>query len=167
MRGISVFDLEESRKFLSYDPETGNFTWLRSRGKAKAGSIAGCLNPKGYIQIQFNNVQILAQNLAWYFTYSRPPSKLIDHQNLIRHDNRICNLREATAAENQRNKGIQKNNTSGRKGVWYNKKSKRFVAQSYVGGKRVHLGVHRTIDAASDAYIKWVRENFGEFHRIE
>lgn len=167
MKGVANFEFEASRKFLSYNPDTGHFIWLASKGKAKAGSIAGCLDTEGYVQIQFNKVQIQAHNLAWYFIHSRLPSVLIDHRNLIRHDNRICNLREATAADNQRNKGIQKNNTSGKKGVWHNKKTNRFVAQTYVGGERVHLGVHRTLEAAANAYSIWTKKHFGEFSRSE
>ena len=46
--------LEELKQYLSYDPETGVFTWVKSAGKnCKAGHVAGTVLPNGYYQIGF------------------------------------------------------------------------------------------------------------------
>jgi len=64
----------------------------------------------------------------------------IDHKNLIRSDNRICNLRLITKSINQRNINMQKNNTSGFKVVYFDKSRNKWHSEIYINGKRKHLG---------------------------
>ena len=49
---------------------------------------------------------------------------MINHINRIRYDNREINLRKTTSRENQLNRRLQTNNTSGHNGISYNKKNK-------------------------------------------
>lgn len=51
----------------------------------------------------------------------------IDHINHNRFDNRKVNLRKLTPSENQHNKQVNKNNTSGITGISYHKKDKRYI----------------------------------------
>lgn len=53
----------------------------------------------------------------------------VDHKNRDTLDNRICNLRSATIAENNRNKGVTKRNTSGIVGVYSTSNGKKWVAE--------------------------------------
>src|SRR3546814_1707207 len=82
-----------------------------------------------------------------------PPGE-VDHRNGARDDNRWCNLRKATKAQNQANARRRRDNTSGVKGVTWNKARKKWVAQIQAGGKRMSLGGFPTIDAADNAYQK-------------
>jgi hypothetical protein len=50
----------------------------------------------------------------------------VDHINRIRDDDRIENLRWATKQENQENRGMNKNNTSGFKNINWHKSKKRW-----------------------------------------
>ena len=119
----NLIDAPELRRLLSYDPKTGDFRWRVSRGGGvRAGDLAGTLHSGGYWQIYVNNRLYLAHRLAWLYVYGKWPDKGIDHKNGIRTDNRICNLREATASQNGANKGRLTRNTSGFKGVsWISK----------------------------------------------
>lgn len=113
---------------VSYDPETGIFTWVETKRRGFVGKKAGCFCPRdGYIRIRINGKLELAHRLAWNICNpDNPltPQEQIDHINHIRTDNRIRNLRKVTNTENSRNASIGVNNTSGALGVWRGKEKK-------------------------------------------
>jgi len=61
------------------------------------------------------------------------------------------NCKWATRLEQEFNKGMQKNNTTGVKGVAYIKKSKIYYATVTVNRKTIYLGSYRTVAEASIA----------------
>jgi len=63
-----------------------------------------------------------------------------DHRSRDRSDNRRSNLRPATVAQNNRNQGLRKNNTTGFKGVSFDKNRGKFQAGIGLNGKRKALG---------------------------
>ena len=98
---------------MSYDPETGLFRWLTSRGSVKAGSVAGCIHKQsGYKYIRIDGTQHLAARLAHLFMTGRFPKPTIDHINQNRSDNSWRNLREATFQEQRFNQGNRANSAS-------------------------------------------------------
>lgn len=76
------------------------------------------------------------------------PTDQIDHINGDKGDNRIANLREATNAENNRNTGAGQANTSGFKGVCWDKAKGKWRAQIEIDGRGAHLGYFTTPEAA-------------------
>ncbi len=80
-----------------------------------------------------------------------PPGMEADHINRNRLDNRKCNLRACTLAENLRNKGDYRNNTSGVRHVYFNKAEGRFKAIVRINGKQKCLGTFKAKEAAADA----------------
>lgn len=162
----SLFDYELAKDVISYNCNTGDFTWTESRGSIKKGCKAGCIDTEGYVRITLNGVYTTGHALAWFLHYGISANGLIDHINTIKNDNRISNLRIASASGNQQNKRIQRNNTSGAKGVWFNKKDRRFIAQGYVKGVKNHIGTYKTIDEARSAYCEWATKQYGEFARF-
>lgn len=148
----SELTAERLREVLSYNAETGIFTWLVSRGKARVGDVAGKHACNGYWRIKLYGKEYPAHRLAWLYVYGAFPDGPVDHINLDKIDNRIANLREATLAENQHNKSEQKNNTSGFKGVSRLSKNGRWRAEIMLNGKSKYLGSFRTAEEAADAY---------------
>lgn len=71
-----------------------------------------------------------------------------DHRNGNGLDNRICNLRPATQQENCCNQGIQKNNTSGIKGVSWQKSHNKWSVKIKFNGITYHLGYFDDIQEA-------------------
>lgn len=91
----------------------------------------------------------------------------IDHINLNKLDNRRANLRPCTRAENLRNRGLQRNNVSGFKGVSFEKGRDRWRAVIKARQGQLHLGYYQTKAAAYAAYCKAAKEFHGEFARVK
>lgn len=141
------------RALLSYDPKTGEFRWLVSRPNTCIGAIAGKLSAKGYREIRVLGAHYRAQRLAFlYMNGSLPAADLVvDHINGERADNRWCNLRLLSGAENQQNRKLTSRSRTGRLGVAL-VKDKYFVANIRIKGVVHYLGCFKTLDAASSAY---------------
>jgi hypothetical protein len=151
------------KELLNYDPETGVFTWAVKRAAVKPGDIAGCTS-EGYWLIKVHGKMYQAHRLAWLWVHGAFP-EMIDHINGVTSDNRLCNLRAATNSQNQANSRMRVNNTSGHKGVVWDKQCRKWAARINVRNRRLYLGVFDNIDAASAAYSAAAKKYFGEFAR--
>jgi hypothetical protein len=69
------------------------------------------------------------------------------------------NCRWATQTIQSRNTRIQKNNTSGYRGVSFYKNYKMFVVKIDVNRKRIHLGYYKTAVEGAIAYNNYIIEN--------
>ena len=87
----------------------------------------------------------------------------IDHINgdNIR-DNRKINLRLATRSQNNMNRKIQCNNTSGVVGVYYDNTKKKWGAQLGLNKKTIHLGYYDDFDEAVKARKQGEEKYFKE-----
>lgn len=105
-------------------------------------------------------VRLLISDLRIYlhrFLLNAPKGVLIDHINGNPLDNRKCNLRMVTVAQNNMNSAVGINKKSGLpKGVYFrkDKKDKQFTAYLGFMGTRMHLGFFNTAKEAEDAYLK-------------
>jgi hypothetical protein len=80
-----------------------------------------------------------------------------------KNDNRIENLREADQNQQQHNKGLTKSNTSGVKGVSWNKRNEKWEAHLKFEGKKIHVGYFIDIKEAEIAVKKLREQLHGEF----
>jgi hypothetical protein len=90
----------------------------------------------------------------------------VDHIDCDGLNNVRSNLRAATHLENQRNCRISSRNTSGVKGVYWQKATQKWVAQIRVKGRVQRLGSFHTIDEAADAYATASKSFHGDFGRL-
>lgn len=155
------------REMLDYDSQTGVLTWrVRPSQGVRAGSVTGSLRDDGYLGVRIRMQSQLAHRLVWMWTTGDwpPTGHEIDHVNGRRADNRWCNLRLATRAQNQMNRKPN----SGRdlpKGVTLSKRGKPYRAGIAVHGKMTHIGAYSTPEEASAAYKRAAMSAFGEFAR--
>lgn len=92
-----------------------------------------------------------------------PDNKQIDHINHNTLDNRRENLRICTRSNNQMNRGLQSNSTTGYKGVCFDKYKQRFISYLKLNGKQIRFGYCHTPEEAARRYNKAALEMFGEF----
>lgn len=87
----------------------------------------------------------------------------LDHKNRNGLDNRRENLRIASKSQNGCNRGPQRNNTSGFKGVTFHKKSGKWMARITIEGKTHYLGLFLSKEGAAIAYDDAAKRYHGEF----
>ena len=146
--------LADLKKELSYDPETGEFTWIISRRGVRIGTTAGNRNKRGYLSIYFRSIPYKAHRLAWlYLTGADPEHLEVDHRDRVPSNNRANNLRIATGGQNSLNRV--------RKG--YTKRRGKYVARLWHQGKYLHIGTFATAEEAHQAYLDKASELRGEW----
>ncbi|MBX9864654.1 MAG: HNH endonuclease [Hyphomicrobium sp.] len=154
---------EALREALQYDPQTGEFTSRVRRGRLTPGARVGSTHRTGYRTIKLCDQLHQAHRLAWLYVHGEWPPGMLDHINGIKTDNRITNLRVATGSQNNVNRKKLSQNTSGARGVTWNKSSGKWQAALKVNGKCRYLGVFENIEAASAAYRAAAVQQYGEF----
>lgn len=156
---------EQLHKVISYDKDTGHFTWLKCGRGVRPGRRAGTIDVRGYEHIRVEGRTYKAHRLVWLYVHGSLPEAQIDHVNGDCSDNRLCNLRAATNGENQRNRKTFSNSTTGVTGVSWNKRRGKYEAYIKVDGKRKHLGLFDSIERAAAEYSKASKKYHGEFAR--
>jgi len=161
---------------LKYDPQTGYLIWKKRPidhfPDARAFKIwntrwankpAGNKTKHKGIQIRINKKNYIAHRIVWLLAYESYPIDDIDHIDNNPNNNRLSNLRLASKSENQWNTRKHKNNTSGFKGVYFDRRSNRWVSKIMINNKNVYLGSFKSADDAHNAYKKASLSMHGRF----
>jgi hypothetical protein len=169
------------RQILSYDAETGRLVWKRRsleffyNGNNRAERTCRSWNTRyegkeaftcvcnGYKTGAVFGKALTAHRVIWAIVKDHWPTGEIDHVNGNRSDNRIENLRCVSFIENQRNRAIPKNNTSGSCGVYWDKSRDKWKAAIYVNGRAVNLGRFNTFDEA--VFVRKSAEKNNSYHK--
>lgn len=93
------------------------------------------------------------------------PGSQVDHSDGNGLNNQRSNLRFCTPSENRYNQGRQRNNSSGLKGVSWNKKLQKWEVYINKDRKRTRLGFFADKNDAMRAYDKAAAEMHGDFAR--
>lgn len=124
--------------------------------KLKSGRWRACgdkhNHSSGYSHLKIDGKNYLAHRLIWLLTYRTWP-KFIDHIDKNPMNNRIDNLRSATRQENNHNRGMNKNSSSGYPGVSFFKRDNKWMAYIRVNSKQTFLGYFDTPEEAFTAYM--------------
>ena len=157
---------EYIRSRLAYQADTGLFYWVdppKNHPRMK-GYVAGGI-ASGYVLIKVDGRKHKAHRLAWLYSYGVWPDGDIDHKNGCPLDNRLSNLREATASENQANCRRYKGKILP-KGV-RQLPSGCYQARIRIDGVSVSLGTFDTEAEAENAYFHRLSITHGDFARAD
>ncbi len=157
--------LNQARVQELFDYRDGALYWrIRPSNNAKMSEPAGTLRTDGYRAIQVAGRLHFAHRLVWLWHHGEAP-EFLDHIDGNQRNNHIENLRPATSSQNGANSRKPSTNTSGFKGVTWNKAAGRFKAQITVNGRKTHLGYFTDPETAHAAYIDAAKQFHGEFAR--
>lgn len=92
--------------------------------------------------------------------------ELIDHINGNTLDNRKENLRIVNQSQNMMNTRLRSTNTSGYKGVCYDKRWKNWLAHIWKDGEQIYLGCFKDKKLAAKAYNEAAKEYHGEYAKL-
>ena len=158
-------NIDALKSLLRYEPETGLIYWVaKGKGMIKK-KAAGTKLHSGYLGVCIGHKRWQAHRIAWALHHGAWPKDQIDHINGIKTDNRICNLREATNSQNGKNLGLSKANTSGVKGVSFERYTQKWKATIRVDGKSISIGRFNSIEDACNARKLAEQHYFKEWNR--
>ena len=144
---------------------------IRVSQNTRKGDIVGNLNGRngqGYLKFQIDGIDYFVHRIIYYMHHGHIDDTMqIDHIDGNKTNNRIENLRLVTHSQNGHNQKIRKDNTSGVKGVNWNKDVMKFRARIMKNNKSIHLGVFDTLEAAEKAIIEAREKVHGDFARHE
>ena len=150
-----MITIEELNRLFDADFETGVLRWkIRPGRRVKIGDVAGSNHNSGYRHVLTRGHHFLIHRLIWAMANGSFPDNQIDHINGVRDDNRLCNLRAVTPAENSRNMRAPKNNRSGVVGVRLHSPQKwvAYISTEYLGLFPSFEGAIAARQAAEIAY---------------
>jgi hypothetical protein len=164
------------RELLVYEPETGIFWWRRQSNATGptlgvrerwANQRAGALTVQGYSIINVDGERFRSVRLAWLYMTGEWPTNHIDHINGDPADDRWVNLREATRSENMANaKLIRTNNTSGARGVSWNKRLEKWHARVNFERRLYHCGYFNSFEEAVESRDRKAAQLHGAFAQL-
>lgn len=147
-RGLfSLIDVEDSHKLIgvnwcAFQNKAGNIYTYRKDRKRKTGYF----------------MHRIVMNVDDGF--------IVDHKNGNGLDNRKSNLRQCTYSQNIQNSRLKSANSSGYKGVYWNKYVGRWHASICSYGKRIHIDYFDTAEEAHQAYCIMAEKVHGEFAKF-
>ena len=151
---------ERLREIFDYSSSEGML--IRKITDGRGAKPTGINNKKDYRRTYVNSKHYCHHRLVWIWHHGAVNNEiLVDHINRDRHDDRIENLRLATASENNAHRAMSPKNTSGFKGVI--KEHGRWRVQCSINGKRAPYRSFATKEEATACYQKAAAELHGEF----
>ena len=153
---------------LAYSPETG-MCWRANKLTGNWKLVAPGTS-RGYTVLGIGGRNVLLHRIvAEVLLNAGKPltaQQDVDHAEQVdgsHLQDRLINLRICSRSENMRNQQLSGNNTSGYKGVSWNKPNSKWRARIVISGKTQHLGCYHTPEAAAEAYDTAAIQHYGEF----
>lgn len=153
---------------LAYSPETGMCWRVDSRDGNWNLVTPGTMGEYTVLRIGCNQPKLHRIVAEVFLNAGKPlaPQQDVDHIEQVdgsHWQDRLINLRICSRSENNWNRKLSLNNTSGYKGVSWNKPNSKWRVRIKISGKSQHLGYFPTPEAAAEAYDAAAIRHFGEF----
>lgn len=155
----------ELRNQIEYNELTGLWRWRYPYGiqKKNSGWFAGTPDSDGYLRVFIDGKAYSGHVLAWLYVYGEYRLHL-DHENRIKSDNRINNLRPSNKSNNAINSKIRSTNTSGQTGILFRSDRPKKPWLAFI--EKHGVKIRKSFETKEEA-IKWREELqeklFGEF----
>lgn len=142
---------ERLKELFTY--ENGELLWKENKGNVKAGEKAGETPDEetGYRKVMVDGISYRLHRLIWAFHFGVTTDSIKFYDNDRTHTS-IENLRQVTKQEIMQTRHKFKNSSSEHKGVYFNKKTKKWVAQVKHQNKTLYIGSF--VDELS-AHVAW------------
>lgn len=148
---MNIIGHKELKEILDYNPDTGIFTWKKSKIMS-TNAVAGYINHQKYVVISISGKKHQAHRLAWLYVYGKFPNMFIDHINGDRADNRIDNLRDVSNRVNGCNRKIHREGKL--PGCTFLKSSNKWQAQIKQNNVYKYLGCFDSQMEAHQVYME-------------
>ena len=171
---------EELRKLLRYEPETGKLFWRErpreffnkpqystSWNKRFAGNETGIDGNGVDNNVRINRRKYPTNAVIWAIVNGKWPEKIIYNVDMDQYNTKYENLKETELCNLRKRKKLQKNNTSGIKGVSWVMRSKMWKAEIMSNGRTYSLGLFAKKEDAAKAYANASIRYHGEFSRLK
>lgn len=147
---LTLYSLVSMRKDIELDEEDLIELGIKTASVCKTS---------GYLYVVINSKPVLIHKAIM----KPEKGQHVDHRDRNKLNNKRSNLRLATARENSLNQGVRSSNTSGFKGVYFDKKARMWCARIRIGEARLTLGRFYTAELAAEAYNKAAVKHHGDF----
>jgi hypothetical protein len=131
----------------TFEYKNDDLYWRVAGYRSKPGDRAGSTDSNGYRRITVSGKNYYIHRLIYQWHFGVAPT-YVDHIDRNPLNNCIENLRPCTPAQNAQNRKVSMRNTSGVKGLYWNKDKKKWMARIMVQGRRSFLGY---FDSATEA----------------
>lgn len=172
---ISRLESDYESPVMTWKVKPGDERFINIWNSRYAGKVAGgeftpnpeCPESKMWkicIKVSGKKFHVSMHKLKWFYHHGSWPQGEIDHIDGNSLNNRVDNLRVVTRSENMMNTSLYKRNSSGVKGVSYDKSRGKWKAQIQKDCGDVRMAKRfDTIEEAKECYENWCKEIFGEY----
>lgn len=131
-----------------YEYRDGSLFWkVANSNVVKIGDRAGYTTKHGYRKVMINGKQLYEHRVIFFMHNGYMP-KEIDHIDGNKLNNKIENLREVTHSQNAMNVKKLVTNTSGVKGVCWDKARQKWKVRISVNNKCINIGRYDDLELA-------------------
>lgn len=157
---------EYLKQCIDYNPETGDLKWKITQSKGIYGNDAFFVDIRGDGSISLITSilgKLYSTNrliVFWMTGYMPSPNRVV-----MPIDNNVLNLKWSNIKVGNHSEKLVKGRNRGilaSKGVYFNKRDKKYCAKIIINGKPKYLGLFKTEAEAHEAYMKAARKHFGE-----
>lgn len=146
------------------NPEEGLIYWKDPLGKMCSGDLAGSTS-NGYCRLMYDGRWFHRHRVIFYYVYKYLPV-IVDHIQGVENGDSIHNLQAIDASSNATKAKLSRTNSTGFKGVSWNKNANKFTAQIYHNNKKVHLGCYDSAELASIEVERKRKELYPDLYGI-
>ena len=121
------------------------------------------INNIGYVVMDKYKDNIRKRELLHRVIMDAKQNEMIDHINGNKLDNRRSNLRFCNKSTNAINSKVHKTNTSGVRGVYWDKQFGKWHGRIGINGKTKHIGLFNNLNDARKKISVAYRQLFGDY----